>query len=121
MNNDDFWSGRQAANLANRRAMDDADEAISEWQVHSKKLEARLRNTEQQLHQVKTNYAGAVANVAGLDALCGAMAHELRRVDPGNVVLERQVNIMTTAMQQKFAELGYDYDPITKTLKLKGA
>jgi len=100
----DYYTGRQAANLGNRRD-------ISEWQNFSARLESKLQKAE-------FDFAKAETGRIGFAQLFRTAVEELRRVDPNNPLLKKdvQLKILGTKVAEKAAEMGYMYDPSTGEL-----
>lgn len=107
MNSLDFYAGRQAANLANRRD-------IGDWQNFSARLEGKLQKAE-------LDFAKAETGRIGFAQLFSTAVEELRRVDPNNPLLKRdvQLKILGAKVAEKAAEMGYMYDPSTGDLVSK--
>ena len=112
MGSADILNGRMAANFAHRHSSADADEAIGEWKAFSNKLQGKLQKTE--LDCVTTEAARS-----GLARLLKNMKMELQRLDPTNTLLRDDVQnkIISEGAADKFAVLGYDYDPERKVVR----
>lgn len=103
----DFYAGRQAASLAARQG-------IGEWQNLSAQLQGRLQKAE-------LDFAKAEAGRIGFAHLFKSIQDELRRVDPTNALLKKdvQLKILGTKVAETAAEMGYLYDPSTGSLIAK--
>jgi len=101
----DFFAGRQAANLANRRTENDANLAVAEWQDYARRLELRLK-------QAELDFAKAETGRIGFAHLFRVIAEELRRANPAHRLLDRdiQLNILGEKSAQKALEMGYEYN-----------
>lgn len=115
MNTLDFYAGQQAANLGNRRALADADGTIGEWEKFSNRLQNKLQKTE-------TDFARAEAGRSGLARLLKSVTAELKRLDPNNPLVRDEVQnqVIASGAAEKFAVLGYDYDPSKGSFKKRG-
>ena len=102
----DFWAGRQSANLANSRSVTDASKVADEWGNFAGRLQGQLDKTT-------TDFARAEAGRSGVARLLKIVTAELQRVDPSNPLVreEMQNQIIAQGAADKFALLGYDYDP----------
>ena len=112
MNSNDFLNGRMAATFANSRASADADEAIGEWKSFSNKLQSKLQKAE-------LDCATTEAARSGLARLLKHFRMELQRLEPNNPLLRNEVQdkIIEEGAADKFAVLGYDYDPARKVVR----
>jgi len=112
MSSNDFLNGRMAANFANARADADADEAINSWMNLSNKLKGKLEKAE-------LDHATSEAARSGLARLFNQMKKELQRLEPNNLLLREDVQnkIISEGAVDKFAVLGYDYDPDRKVVR----
>lgn len=104
MSINEFFDGQMSANLANRRV-------VSEWQEYSERLKQQLQKTE-------FDFAKAESGRIGFAHLFRTVLEELRRLDPKNSLLEKdvQLKILGDKVAEKAAEMGYSYDPSTGTL-----
>lgn len=111
MSGDDFLNGRMSANFANRRASAEADEAIGTWKEFSGRLQGKVQRAE-------LAHAKAETGRIGFAHLVRALSDELRRVDPTNRLLNKdvQLHILGHKMMEKANEMGYRYDPATDSL-----
>lgn len=100
----DFYAGRQAASLA-------AQSTATEWERFSAGLQGKLQKTE-------LDFAKAESGRIGFAHLFRAVTDELRRLDPNNPLLRKdvQLNILGAKVAEKAAEMGYLYDPGTGAL-----
>lgn len=105
MGADDFLNGRMAANFANSRAASDAHGAVVEWRDFSNKLQNKLNQTE-------LNFVQAEASRIGFAHLFKTVVEELRRVDPGNPLIQKEIQLRMfgTKVAEKATEMGYIYD-----------
>lgn len=104
MGANDFFNGQMAANFANRRV-------VGEWQEFSDRLQGKLQKAE-------FDFAKAESGRIGFAHLFKTVLEELRRLDPKNPLLEKdvQLKILGAKVSEKAAEMGYLYDPHTGTL-----
>lgn len=107
----DFWAGRRASNMAHSAALQEADSAIGDWQRFSSGLQGKLE-------QSNNAFAKAEAGRRGFAKLFKALSDELRRVDPNNPLLDRnvQLKMLSAEVSQQAAAMGYQYDPASGEL-----
>ncbi|MDR0378512.1 MAG: hypothetical protein LBI62_00945 [Candidatus Accumulibacter sp.] len=115
----DFLYGQTAANYANRRAFNEYDQALDQWETYSNKLKGKLSQAEEQLYAKEIDFVRAEAWRHGLARLLERMTAELVRLDPGNSLVreDEQDKIILSAAVTKFAALGFDYDPNKDTFR----
>lgn len=111
MGANDFLNGQMAANFANGAAIDDAVGAARSWKNYSKQLQSRLNKADVDLVKAESGRIGFAH-------LFKTVLEELRRVDPQNRLLQKEVQlqILGTKVAEKAAEMGYIYDPDTGTV-----
>lgn len=112
----DFYAGRQSANFANGRAVAEASMVAHDWKNFSDRLQGKLEKTE-------VDFARAEAGRSGLARLLKNMTAELKRLDPSNPLVRDEVQnqVIASGAADKFATLGYDYDPAKGSFRKRGS
>lgn len=106
----DLFSYQQGLSQGNAESIA-ALGAVNDWKVYGNKLQGKLRNAE-------FDFAKAEAGRIGFAHLFKSVAEELRRLDPSNPLLRKdvQLKILGAKVAEKAAEMGYMYDLSTGTL-----